>query len=48
MRASAERRREQAAPGPIGIVAGSGTLPRRVIESCLGRGRDVFVLAIEG
>lgn len=32
----------------IGIVAGSGTLPRRLVESCRAAGREVFVLAIEG
>jgi UDP-2,3-diacylglucosamine hydrolase len=36
------------APGPLGIVAGGGTLPRRVVESCRLAGRDVFVLALEG
>lgn len=35
-------------PGPIGIIAGSGALPRRVVESCRAAGRDVFVLALEG
>jgi len=34
--------------GPLGIIAGSGGLPRRLIESCRAAGRDVFVLAIEG
>ena len=34
--------------GPLGIIAGSGGLPRRVIESCRAAGRDVFVLALEG
>ena len=29
-------------------MAGSGGLPRRVIESCRAAGRDVFVLALEG
>jgi DUF1009 family protein len=32
----------------LGIVAGSGGLPRRLVESCLAAGRDVFVLAVEG
>jgi DUF1009 family protein len=32
----------------IGIVAGSGTLPRRLIESCQASGREVFVLALDG
>jgi DUF1009 family protein len=35
-------------PGPLGIVAGSGALPRRLIESCRAAGRGVFVLALEG
>ncbi|HVH80440.1 MAG TPA: UDP-2,3-diacylglucosamine diphosphatase LpxI [Stellaceae bacterium] len=34
--------------GPVGIIAGSGSLPRRLIESCRTLGRDVFVLALEG
>src|SRR5258708_5790133 len=34
--------------GPLGIIAGSGGLPRRVIDSCRAAGRDVFVLALEG
>ena len=33
---------------PLGIVAGSGTLPQRLIESCRAEGREVFVVAIEG
>ena len=39
---------ELSAPGPLGIIAGSGGLPRRVIESCRAAGREVFVLALEG
>lgn len=34
--------------GPVGIIAGGGALPRRLVESCRARGRDVFVLALEG
>jgi UDP-2,3-diacylglucosamine hydrolase len=34
--------------GPLGMIAGSGGLPRRIIESCRAAGRDVFVLALEG
>jgi DUF1009 family protein len=34
--------------GPLGIIAGSGGLPRRVIESARAAGREVFVLALEG
>src|SRR6266566_1922338 len=37
-----------ASPGPLGIVAGSGALPRRLVESCRAAGREVFVLALEG
>jgi len=33
---------------PLGIIAGGGELPRRLIESCRSKGRDVFVLALEG
>jgi DUF1009 family protein len=33
---------------PLGIVAGSGGLPRRVIDSCRAAGRAVFVLALDG
>jgi UDP-2,3-diacylglucosamine hydrolase len=32
----------------LGIVAGAGALPRRVVEACRNIGRDVFVLALEG
>jgi DUF1009 family protein len=32
----------------LGIVAGCGALPRRLVESCRAAGRDVFVLALEG
>ncbi len=34
--------------GRLGIIAGSGDLPRRIIDSCHATGREVFVLAIEG
>lgn len=34
--------------GTLGIIAGSGGLPARVIESCRETGREVFVLALEG
>ena len=34
--------------GPLGFIAGSGELPRRLIESCRTRGREVFVVALEG
>jgi len=32
----------------LGIVAGAGGLPRRLIDACREAGRDVFVLALEG
>lgn len=32
----------------LGIVAGSGELPARLVEACRLQGRDVFVLAFEG
>jgi DUF1009 family protein len=35
-------------PGPLGIIAGSGALPRRLAESCHAAGRAVFILALEG
>jgi hypothetical protein len=34
--------------GKLGIVAGSGGLPRRLIDACRAAGRDFFVLALEG
>jgi hypothetical protein len=34
--------------GTLGIVAGSGGLPRRLIETCRAAGRPFFVLALEG
>ena len=35
-------------PGPLGIVAGGGSLPRRLVEVCQKSGRGAFVIAIEG
>jgi UDP-2,3-diacylglucosamine hydrolase len=32
----------------LGIVAGGGGLPRRLVDACLAGGREVFVLALEG
>ena len=32
----------------LGILAGGGPLPRRLIETCQGRGQGVFVVAFEG
>jgi len=37
-----------AAAGRLGIIAGAGGLPQRLIETCRARGRDIFVLALEG
>ncbi len=34
--------------GRLGIIAGSGGLPRRLVDTCRAVGRDVFVLALEG
>ncbi|MGF1631120.1 MAG: LpxI family protein [Kiloniellaceae bacterium] len=34
--------------GPLGIVAGGGSLPRRLVELCQSDGRGAFVVAIEG
>src|SRR4051812_24162542 len=33
--------------GPLGIVAGGGELPRRLIAACRDRARPCFVVAIE-
>jgi DUF1009 family protein len=35
-------------PPRLGIVAGGGGLPRRLVEACRAAGREVFVLALEG
>jgi UDP-2,3-diacylglucosamine hydrolase len=41
-----------AAPDPtlskLGLLAGGGTLPRRLVEACRGNGRPIFVVAFEG
>jgi DUF1009 family protein len=34
--------------GRLGIIAGGGGLPRRLIDSCRAAGRDIFVLALAG
>ena len=34
--------------GPLGILAGGGTLPRRVAEAAAARGRPVFIVAFAG
>lgn len=35
-------------PPRLGIVAGGGSLPERLVEACRSQGRPFFVLAIEG
>lgn len=35
-------------PGPLGIVAGGGHLPRRLVDLCQANGRGAFVVALEG
>lgn len=34
--------------GPLGILAGGGHLPRRLVELCQSSGRGAFVVAVEG
>ena len=34
--------------GTLGIIAGGGGLPRRLVERCRAQGRAVFVVALEG
>jgi DUF1009 family protein len=34
--------------GRLGIVAGSGDLPKRLLEACRASGREPFILALEG
>mgnify|MGYP003704874413 CR=1 FL=1 len=36
------------APPKLGILAGSGPLPRRLVETCVAAGRPFFVLAFDG
>ena len=35
-------------PPKLGILAGSGTLPRRVLDACRASGRDAYVIAFKG
>ncbi|MDH5747843.1 MAG: UDP-2,3-diacylglucosamine diphosphatase LpxI [Rhodospirillales bacterium] len=35
-------------PRKLGILAGAGDLPKRIIHSCRATGRDVFVIAFNG
>jgi UDP-2,3-diacylglucosamine hydrolase len=48
MAASGGTSSDRSGESRLGIIAGSGGLPRRLIEACRAAGRDVFVLAIEG
>ncbi|MFV2092974.1 MAG: hypothetical protein ACC634_07810, partial [Hyphomicrobiales bacterium] len=36
------------APGPIGIIAGSGRLPALVAQAAVAGGRGAFVVALKG
>ena len=36
------------APPPLGIIAGGGTLPRRIADAARGARRPVFVIALQG
>ncbi|MCE2510104.1 MAG: UDP-2,3-diacylglucosamine diphosphatase LpxI [Alphaproteobacteria bacterium] len=35
-------------PSKLGIIAGGGALPARVVEACRSKGRECFVLAFKG
>jgi hypothetical protein len=35
-------------PPKLGLLAGGGTLPRRIVDACSAQGREVFVIAFEG
>ena len=35
-------------PAPIGIIAGGGDLPARLVEACQAKGHPVFILALKG
>jgi DUF1009 family protein len=48
MAASAGTPSDRSGGSLLGIIAGSGGLPRRLIEACRATSRDVFVLALEG
>ncbi len=37
-----------AARGPLGIIAGGGSLPRLIVHACREAGREVFLIAFEG
>jgi DUF1009 family protein len=46
--ANPKRTADKPAADRLGIVAGNGELPRRLVEACRQAGREVFVLALEG
>ena len=46
--AEGSRMADNACANTLGIVAGGGGLPRRLVEACRAAGREVFVLALEG
>ena len=35
-------------PNKLGIIAGNGALPERIVDACRSKGRECFVLALEG
>ncbi|MBN4016500.1 UDP-2,3-diacylglucosamine diphosphatase LpxI [Rhodospirillaceae bacterium AH-315-P19] len=35
-------------PNKLGIIAGNGALPERIVEACRSKGRECFVLALKG
>lgn len=35
-------------PAKLGLIAGGGVLPRRIVEACHAQGRGVFVVALRG
>lgn len=48
MSASAATQHPGQAPATLGILAGSGYLPRQLIEHCISESRPIFIVAIEG
>ncbi len=35
-------------PGKLGLIAGGGELPRRLVQACVAAGRPCFVVALDG
>ncbi len=35
-------------PGKLGLIAGGGDLPRRLVQACIASGRPCFVVALDG